>query len=282
MTYNQSYIYKKEVDWSLLKDGFTIPVSIQIQFLESLKNPLKKGDKRNIKIIIENQFYDASLINQNFDANKYPTHKELLQIRYSSNSDISKAFRNIFFKSYNYLKLKKEEQDKKKTLIKIPENLKEYLAIYSTENENIFYVDCITLDDISVSKELLQNFETDEILYETNYYKIDETATIIQREKMAKIRKLDVSISDNLKFLYKYKCQICGNNFGYRYNSTIIEGHHLDSFTLTLNNNSDNIIIICPNHHRVIHKVKPDFDRKNLCFSYQNGLKENLKLNQHL
>ncbi|MFA4851328.1 MAG: hypothetical protein WC868_05065 [Bacteroidales bacterium] len=277
-----NYIYKKVIDWSLLNDGFNIPVSIQVQFYETIKNQLKKGDKRDIKIIIENQIYNARLININFDSNKYPNHKELLQIRYSSNSPIANVLRNIFYKSYNYLKLKKEEQNKKKTPIRTPENLKEYIALYSTENEDIFYADCITNEDISVSKELLHKFEEDEILYETNYKKIDETATIVQKQKFVKIRRLDNSISDNLKLLYKYKCQLCGNDFGYKYNSIIVEGHHIDFFTISMNNNSENIMIICPNHHRVFHKVKPDFDKKNLLFAYPNGLKEKIKLNFHL
>ncbi|MDM8555811.1 hypothetical protein QUF75_13855, partial [Desulfococcaceae bacterium HSG7] len=58
--------------------------------------------------------------------------------------------------------------------------------------------------------------------------------------------------------------------------------HHIQSFTTSLTNNSDNIMIICPNHHRLIHKVKPTFDKTNLMILYQNGYKEKLILNHHL
>jgi 5-methylcytosine-specific restriction enzyme A len=282
MSYDQNYIYKKEIDWSLLNDGFNIPVSIQILFYENIKNKLRKGDKRDIKIIIENNFYKARLTNINFDSEKYPNHKELLQVRYSRNSDIAKILRNIFSQSYNYLNLKKEEQLNKRSPLKTPENIKEYIALYATDEEDIFYIDCITSEDISDSKKILSRFNEDELLYEINYKRFDETATLIQKQKLTKIRKLDLSISKNLKILYKNKCQICGNDFGHQYNANIIEGHHIEFFTSSLNNNSENIMIICPNHHRIVHKTKPDFDKINLLFLYPNGLKEKIKLNLHL
>jgi hypothetical protein len=41
-----AYIYKKEVDWSVFRDGFAIPVSLQVLFYEKIGQYLKKGGGR--------------------------------------------------------------------------------------------------------------------------------------------------------------------------------------------------------------------------------------------
>lgn len=87
-----------------------------------------------------------------------------------------------------------------------------------------------------------------------------------------KIRKLNKAIGENLKMLYDYKCQICGENFGRKFGANVVEVHHLDPFVVSLNNDSSNQIIICPNHHRVIHKAEPALDKVKLLFTYSNGL----------
>lgn len=48
---NNSYIYKKEVDWSLLVDGLTIPVENQIIFGQNMDRFIAKGEKKEIIIL---------------------------------------------------------------------------------------------------------------------------------------------------------------------------------------------------------------------------------------
>jgi len=88
-----------------------------------------------------------------------------------------------------------------------------------------------------------------------------------------KIRKLNRAIGETLKLLYNYRCQICGENIGARYGVSIVE---------SLNNNAENQVIICPNHHRIIHRARPVFNRRKLIFVYNNGVEERIILNQHL
>jgi len=45
---------------------------------------------------------------------------------------------------------------------------------------------------------------------------------------------------------------------------------------------SNNIIVVCPNHHRIIHEAKPKFDRNNFKYIYPNGHQESLVLKDHL
>ncbi len=88
-----------------------------------------------------------------------------------------------------------------------------------------------------------------------NYDIIDESATIFASERIVKIRKLNKKIGDNLKLLYNYRCQICGRQIGEEYGSHIVEAHHIDYFVQSLNNDSQNQLIVCPNHHSIIFMI---------------------------
>ena len=46
-----------------------------------------------------------------------------------------------------------------------------------------------------------------------------------------------------------------------------------DGFSETQNNAQSNIVILCPNHHRIIHKYKAKFDYKNYEFGFKNNKK---------
>ena len=60
------YIYKKEVDWSTLREGFSIPVSIQVMFQKQLEAFLKRGERKTINLILEGKTYKAKIVNQLF------------------------------------------------------------------------------------------------------------------------------------------------------------------------------------------------------------------------
>ncbi|WP_186445913.1 HNH endonuclease [Paenibacillus cremeus] len=54
-------------------------------------------------------------------------------------------------------------------------------------------------------------------------------------------------------------CQICGFSGKEEYGESVIEAHHIEEFSLTQNNKPDNILILCPNHHRLVHKANGKF-----------------------
>jgi len=285
MIETQFYIYKKEVDWSVLHEGFSIPVSIQVHFQKQLHRFLKRGESKVINLGLENKAYKARVINQPFDKRKYPKHKDTIQIRYSPESDLSKKIRELFHVSYNYLKIMRDETPKNvHRQHRVPEEIREFIVLYSSDVENAFLVDCITnLDSLEmVSFISRKRIKEEDYELSLNYNIIDSYASIEEKKQIIKIRKLDRAIGENLKLLYDYRCQICGDNFGYKYSANIVESHHIENFVTSLNNNTDNIIIICPNHHRVIHKIEPIFNKKSLSFLYPNGLEEQIILNNHL
>ena len=276
---DQFYIYKKDVDWSVLREGFSIPVSIQVVFKERMNNYLKRGDKRDLKVILDNQTYQVKLINQAFDEKKYPGHVDILQIRYSSQSPFAIKLREMFASSLDYLE-KNRIKDKKN--LRVPEEKREYIVLYTTPIEDTFFFEHITSSEAVQIRHSISEINEEDFELESNYKKIDDSARIETKEQIIKVRKLDRAIGESLKLYYNYRCQICGDNFSEKYNCRIVEAHHIDFFVSSLNNDASNIAILCPNHHRVIHQANPTFKKEYLSFIYPNGLEERLKLNKHL
>lgn len=279
MVEEQYYIFKKEVDWSVLQEGFSIPVSIQIIFKEKMRSYLKRGDRKDIKVILDNNTYQVKFINQAFDDQKYPGHADILQIRYSPQSPFATRLREIFKTSLNYLQ---KERAKIKRPIQIPEENREYIVLYTTPLEDTFSLDHITSSESAQIKDSISTINEEEFEYQSNYKVIDETARIEVKEQIVKVRRLDRAIGESLKLFYNYNCQLCGDNFAQKYNCTIAEAHHIDFFVNSLNNDASNIVVLCPNHHRVIHKTSSIFKKENFSFIYPNGLEEKLALNKHL
>ena len=42
----ENYVYKKEVDWSLLREGLAIPIENQVIFGQTMGRFLQRGKKR--------------------------------------------------------------------------------------------------------------------------------------------------------------------------------------------------------------------------------------------
>ena len=85
-----------------------------------------------------------------------------------------------------------------------------------------------------------------------------------------------------LKKLYQYRCQICGATATVMYGVDVSEAHHIDFFTKSANNNPGNIIILCPDHHRIVHKAKAVFNFDMHQFEYENAKVDTLMYNLHL
>jgi 5-methylcytosine-specific restriction endonuclease McrA len=92
----------------------------------------------------------------------------------------------------------------------------------------------------------------------------------------------DHRITNGLKKLYNFKCQICGNDFKEKFGISYAEPHHIIPFSQVKEDDPKNIVVVCPNHHRMIEITKAEFDYENKKFTYSNGLEESLVLNKHL
>lgn len=278
MNLDESYIYRKEVDWSLLHEGLTIPVRLQVAF-KSLLTGYERGVGRKVTLLVNNQPFDAMLINQNFDREKYIRHADVVQIRFTARSGLPQMLRQLFPASYAYLKKEREQMVGKR--IRLPVESREYLVLYTTARPDVFAMESITQFELYEANSVLAGMSEEEFERFEYVARRDESASIVTRPQLAKVRRLDRSIGEDLKALYDYRCQICGDNFGKSYDQRIVEAHHIIQFVHSMNNDYDNLMVLCPNHHTVIHKTDPIFDRQTLRLSYPNGYHEVLRLDKH-
>ena len=95
-------------------------------------------------------------------------------------------------------------------------------------------------------------------------------------------RVFNTSIIKQLKRLYKGNCQVCGCNPLKGFDANICEVHHINFFAASQNNDSSNLIVLCPNHHRLIHKLNPQFDPLRRAFILANGDELKIKIDYHL
>lgn len=278
---SENYVYKKEIDWSTLMEGFTLPLDNQVIFLRNMENFLQRGQSKIIHFFMNGKTYDAKIVNMNNSVEK--RKKDAYQIRYSRNGELSQALQQYFFKSMSYIKMIRESRDPKdRSYIKMPDGLKEYLAIYTTEYEDTFLLEPIAQDDFQVMKKAIQGMRERTVENEIEYEMEDKSSGIEKKLQIVKIRKLNRKIGENLKLLYGYRCQICGQVIGEKYGSHIAEAHHIDYFVNSLNNDANNQMIVCPNHHSVIHDANPVFDRRRMVYRFDNGVEERISLNKHL
>lgn len=277
----ENYVYKKEIDWSTLMEGFTLPLDNQVIFLRNMENFLQRGQSKIIHFFMNGKTYDAKIVNMNNSVEK--RKKDAYQIRYSRNGELSQALQQYFFKSMSYIKMIRESRDPKdRSYIKMPDGLKEYLAIYTTEYEDTFLLEPIAQDDFQVMKKAIQGMRERTVENEIEYEMEDKSSGIEKKLQIVKIRKLNRKIGENLKLLYGYRCQICGQVIGEKYGSHIAEAHHIDYFVNSLNNDANNQMIVCPNHHSIIHDANPVFDRRRMVYRFDNGAEERIILNKHL
>lgn len=267
------YILKKKIDKSVLCQGFSIPQTFQGDFYGKIGFELRHGETTSVKVTLNGTDYDIKVINQGFDTEKYAGHKDVLQLRYDGNHAFLEALRASFPCTWSKLEAHIASTGSDKGFKDSADE--EYLSIYAVNGSLLF--DCLPAGEY---KEGISEIKTmPETLFEAQ---VDEEAHIEIRTGVKKIRRLSRAIGNDLKVLYGYRCQVCGALIGEKYGSKLIHAHHIDYFTQSLNNSTDNILILCPNHHGIIHDCNPKFDRKTLLFTYPNGFTEGLALNKHI
>lgn len=131
--------------------------------------------------------------------------------------------------------------------------------------------------DINAVENSLSEAELESIL---NFK--DHGSTIKVKTTDSRVRIYNTSIIKQLKKLYGGRCQLCGQNPMPNQNVDICEAHHIAYFSETQNNDTANIIIVCPNHHRLIHKLNPVFKLDNGCFQFEDGKTMAIKFDVHL
>lgn len=278
----ENYVYKKEVDWSLLIEGLAVPIENQVVFGQIMGRFLQRGEKKQITIYLDGKSYQASIINIDY-SKKFNRKSDIFQIRYSRNGELAQALQKRFMSSYRYLEyMRKIRKPGDRKMLRLPDDEKEFLAVYTTEYDDSYIFEPIVKNDFSIARKYFLRFDERAFEEQSDIKVTDPDASIEERTQIAKVRKLDRSIGDNLKQLYGYRCQICGQLIGEEYAAHVVEAHHIEYFVKSLNNDASNQLIVCPNHHSIIHDVNPVFDRTRKLYVYKNGMTEGLLLNKHL
>lgn len=241
------FLLAKEVNKSLFERGFAIPVNLQEIFSFYLSGGrLRHGEKRTIKIFLDGLPFDATLTSVDFNRKNYPDHKDMWQIVWAKNSPVAKKIRELF-------------------------TAQKFFTFCATDIKDVFHLQADSACDELTLENLL---EIPTLTVAQEHF--------VERFGLTKYRKLNRELGERLKKNYDWRCQICGLNVGLFYGAQVADCHHINYFSVSLDNAASNLLIVCPNHHRIIHAANPSFDRKRKRFLYPNGLEEILKLNEHL
>lgn len=87
---------------------------------------------------------------------------------------------------------------------------------------------------------------------------------------------------DDLNRTYAGRCQLCAFDSPTLYSVESAEAHHIIYRSRGGADAMENLVLVCPNHHTVIHATDATFDYGRLHFIFSNGRVEPLCLNGHL
>ena len=76
----EDYVYKAEVNWSLLTEGLTLPVENQVVFARNMGRFLQRGESKEITLYLNGKGYKAQIRNVNFSL-KYILLREIEIVR---------------------------------------------------------------------------------------------------------------------------------------------------------------------------------------------------------
>lgn len=276
----QIFLMKRPLQWSHLTSGLPIPRVFQDLTYDILGRRLNAQESAEVRVKFGGEIFSVRIYNINFNRGKFD-HTEILQFKYDNNRSLLNKLQEVFSCEYRYcLEARQARNDGDTSRINIAKQFETNLIVYGTSEPDLFVwepeFDSLSKD---VEAEIRQMAEEE---FETDFVRTDPGATIKEKQKIAKIRQLDVSIGDSLKRVYGYCCQMTGEHVGEQYGADVVEAHHIRPFTESLNNDTSNIMILSPSYHRIVHKAKPHFNHKTLSFEFPNGLIEKVKLNRHL
>jgi hypothetical protein len=91
-----------------------------------------------------------------------------------------------------------------------------------------------------------------------------------RRYLMTEVVRRDRDLVEQLRELYSGECQICGWAPRRHYRAELCEAHHVRWLSRGGDDALSNLVLICPNHHRAIHRCDAPFDFGNNAFVFPN------------
>jgi hypothetical protein len=90
----------------------------------------------------------------------------------------------------------------------------------------------------------------------------------------------DRELTERLRDLYDGQCQVCGWAPRRRYRQELCEAHHVRWLSRGGQDDFGNLTLLCPNHHRAVHRCDAPFDFELMAFVFSN-FNERLSLQRH-
>lgn len=227
--------------------------------------------------------------------------KAIAELGYKNATQAFKSISMLYGRDNNYLKLRRDEFDAlpessssrkgwrnrpaNNYVIELATNLKRFSFEELTDFVKSLLFDKInneTMASSSGNKYEVDFNKNSELDLEGLINFKDDTADITIKVSESKVRVYNRKLIIGLKKLYGGKCQLCNSLPLEHKGVNICEAHHIEYFSKSMNNDSDNIIILCPNHHSLVHKLNAKYDKDKKEFVYCDGTKDKIKLNLHL
>ena len=130
-------ICSKEVGKCTLENAIVVPNDSVSQIQSNLNNYVNPGCSRDVRLIIDNNYYNCSLLYANSKDRNEPS----LQFRYTRNSELKNKLKQIFLYSYNKLIEKNVSLNNNSVYCDnnvLRSDLKEGFSIYSTDKKDVF------------------------------------------------------------------------------------------------------------------------------------------------
>ena len=99
----------------------------------------------------------------------------------------------------------------------------------------------------------------------------DEPAGIAEERRrylMTEVVRRDRGLVEQLRDLYVGECQICGWSPRNLYGAELCEAHHVHWLSRGGDDALANLVLVCPNHHRAIHRCDAPFDFDSNAFVF--------------
>ena len=104
----------------------------------------------------------------------------------------------------------------------------------------------------------------------------EERRVYLAREAVRRDRELVLELRD----LYDGTCQLCGWTPRQCYGRDLCEAHHVRWLSRGGADDLSNLALLCPNHHRAVHRCDAPYDFGATGFVFPTGLEE-LRLSRH-
>lgn len=89
------------------------------------------------------------------------------------------------------------------------------------------------------------------------------------------------ALVEALRVMYRGRCQVCGWESRTAHVVDVCEAHHLQWLSRGGDDATENMVLLCPNHHRLVHALDAPLDFRDLAFDL-GARREALRFNEHL